>query len=160
VITTVHQTTKDNIHTLYFYLIIHGRDNTHPTIKIQGNKRQVTQEVKYLVLTDLVGNLSTFICSIYKRIDEVKLLSDKEVLNNLYRVLEKMVKMKEKVTDSNVQEREYRKIAKGIIKYRKELFSIVHVLGKDYGRFAQYVSLVNCCKEVIDNDVNKYFNQG
>ena len=155
----VHQTLKDNQYTFYFYLIIHGRECKHPTIKIQGNERQVTQEIKYLLLTDLIGNLSTYICSIYKRIDDVKLLSDKEVLNNLYRVLEKMVKMKEKVVDSNAVEREYIKVAKGIIKYRKELFSLVHVLGKDYGRFAQYVSLVKCCNEVIDNDVNKYFNQ-
>jgi len=156
----VHNTFKNDKYIFYFYLIVHGRDSAHPTVKISGDEKEVTREIKYLMLTDLVSNLSTFVCHVYKDVDKIELLSDKEVVNNLYRVLEKMVHMKDQVVDSHKQEREYVKIAKGILKYRKELFSVVHVLGKDYGRYAQYVALINSCNGVVEEGVNKYFKQG
>ena len=68
--------------------------------------------------------------------------------------------MKEIVDSKHKIEREYIKVAKGILKYRKELFSIVHILGKDYQRYAQYVALINSCKDIEDNDVSTFFKQG
>lgn len=159
-ISPIHNKQKDNQYSLYFYLIVHGRENSYPVVKIQGTKAEVTHEVKCLILTDLIGNLSTFVCQVYKDIDKVELLSDKEVLINLYRVLEKMVHMKELVDANHKIERENVIVAKGILKYRKELFSVVHVLGKDYQRYAQYVALINSCNDIVDNGISTFFKQG
>jgi hypothetical protein len=159
-ITKILHKQKQDQHLFYFYLIIHGREYEHPTVKIQGTTAEVTHEIKFLILTDLIGNLSTFICGIHKDIDSIEMLSDKEVTVNLFSILEKMVHMKEVVDSKHKIEREHIKVAKGILKYRKELFSIVHILGKDYGRYAQYVALINSCNDVVENDISTFFEQG
>jgi hypothetical protein len=68
--------------------------------------------------------------------------------------------MKELVDANHKIERENVIVAKGILKYRKELFSVVHVLGKDYQRYAQYVALINSCNDIVDNGISTFFKQG
>jgi hypothetical protein len=156
-ITLLHTKQKADKYLFYFYLTIQGRGDELSVIKIQGTKAEATHEIKYLILTDLIGNFSTFICGIHKDIDSIELLSDKEVTINLFDVLQKMVHMKETVDSKHKIEREYMQVAKGILKYRKELFSIVHVLGKDYKRYAQYVALMKSCSDVVSNDISTFF---
>jgi hypothetical protein len=144
-----------------YYLIIHNRTLEQCTVSIKGDKDQVLKEVKFLLIADLVGNFSTLITPMYQQLDSIELMSEKELIRDLYKRLEYLVRMKDlNGTPGRGDENDYLTIANRIKSIGERIGIAIKIFGKNEDRDIQYEQLLKSCDKIINNGYADYVDYG
>lgn len=160
-IVSIDKDKRGNKYRFRYYLIIHNRTLNQCTVVIKGDKDQVLKEVKFLMIADIVGNFSTLITPMYNKVDRLELMSEKELIRDLYKRLEYLVRMKDlNGTPGRGDDDDYKTIATRVKSIGEKIGMAINIFPKNEDTDIQFEQLMKSCDCIIENDYKYYVDYG